>query len=150
MEEKISQIMKSISHTMEKKAAAALGKLESAAEKRLKKAEKRNPRSFFLVKNRLGKNFANFTAGRYLRQVEAHLQKDDLEKAEKMLRLVMRWNPLFPPAWLMKAKIALKNDHKKEAILCATCALRLDPNFTEAIKFRAERRQALDFRRFWG
>lgn len=144
MEEKISQIMKSISRRMEKKAASELGKLENIAEKRLKKAEKKNPRSFFVVKNSLGKNLANLIAGRYFRQVETLLKQDNQEKAEKVLRLVMRWNPLFAPAWLTRAKFELRNKHEKEAILYVTCALKLDPGFTEAIKFRAEVEKQLE------
>lgn len=136
--------MQSISEKMEKEAARLLEKYGHTAEKRLEKAEKQNPRNSFFTQNFVGKKISGFWVCRHFRRAKEFFDQKNLDKAEKELQLLMKWDPLFAPAWHLKAEIEYENDQFKEAIWCATCALKLEPDCLDALVLRARAELALE------
>lgn len=130
--------IRNFSAAMEKEAIRLLEKYEHTAEKRLQKAEKHNPRSYFFSRTFLGRKITDFVIGRHYRKALVFFNQKLLDEAEKEIRLMMKWDPFFAPAWLWKAKLEFMKNQYKEAIWCATCALKLEPGFTEALVMRSQ------------
>ena len=126
------------STAMEKEALHLLEKYGHTAEKRLKKAEKQNPRNDFFTRTFIGRKIADVFARRHDKKALAFFNQNHLEEAEKEIQLVMKWNPLFALAWLLKAKLEFLKGQNKEAVWSATCALKLDPNCSDALVVRSQ------------
>ena len=63
------------------------------------------------------------------------LENGDIRRAETVLSGVTQIAPEFAPAWLGMAYVHIQNRSLDDAIFAARQALRLDPDFTEALLY---------------
>ena len=101
--------LQSFSEKMEKEAVRMLEKYERAAEKRLEKAQKQNPRNHFFTQTFPGKKISSFCVHRHFRRAQKFYTQNLMDEAKKELQLAMKWEPLFAPSWVLKGKIELEN-----------------------------------------
>lgn len=93
------------------------------------KGERRSPSEV------LKRGYADEEIGHIYELGRLCLENGDIRRAEVILTGVTEIAPEFAPAWLGMAYVHIQNKNYDDAVFAARQALRLDPEFTEALLY---------------